>query len=236
MLCDLRAKLDAVGRRSIVLNATAALLVVTGGAAVAVTLGDDGGRPVAAVVPDSAPEPPVAVPTTTATPAAAATPTGTARSEKRTPVPPVAAPTRLSIPSIGVDDSLITVGLTEDGKIEVPQGKQFDKPAWLRTGPRPGQIGPAVIEGHVDSFKGPSVFHRLAGIKRGQEAQVERQDGSTVTFVVYDVRSFPKDEFPTAAVYGISPGPELRLLTCGGEFDRAAKRYLNNIVVFARAK
>jgi LPXTG-site transpeptidase (sortase) family protein len=117
----------------------------------------------------------------------------------------------------------------------VPQpGPDYDKAAWFDGSPRPGDVGPAVIEGHVDSAKnGPSVFYSLGEIAAGDRIDVARADGTTVTFQVDEVRVVPKDDFPTLEVYGNTDGPELRLITCGGPFDSSAGHYEDNVVVFA---
>ena len=141
----------------------------------------------------------------------------------------------VSIPAIDVRSDLITVGLNPDGTLEVPQpGPDYDKAAWFRDSPRPGDVGPAVIEGHVDSAaNGPSVFYRLGDLAPGDRIDVGREDGTVASFVVDEVRVFPKDDFPTLAVYGNTERPELRLITCGGPFDRSVRSYLDNVVVFA---
>ena len=141
----------------------------------------------------------------------------------------------MSIPAIGVTSELITLGLNTDGTLAVPQpGPDYDKAAWFDGSPRPGDIGPAVIEGHVDSAEnGPSVFYRLGDLAVGDRVDVTRADGTTVAFVVDEVRVVPKDDFPTLDVYGNTDGPELRLITCGGPFDSAAGSYEDNVVVFA---
>ncbi len=129
---------------------------------------------------------------------------------------------------------LITVGLNRDGALEVPQpGPDYDKAAWFDGSPRPGAVGPAVIEGHVDSAaNGPSVFYALGELVAGDRIEVTRADGSVVAFVVDEVRIVPKDDFPTFAVYGNTEGPELRLITCGGPFDRRTGHYRDNIIVY----
>ena len=154
-----------------------------------------------------------------------------------TPAPaPAALPASLSIPAIDVESELITLGANPDGTLQVPQpGPDYDKAAWFDGSPRPGDVGPAVIEGHVDSAKnGPSVFYSLGELASGDRVDVRRADGTTVVFEVYDVRVVPKDDFPTLEVYGNTEGPELRLITCGGPFDSTAGRYVDNVVVFAR--
>ncbi|MDP9430478.1 MAG: class F sortase [Actinomycetota bacterium] len=158
------------------------------------------------------------------------------------PAPPpaatgsVAVPVSIRVPAIDVESDLITVGLNPDGTLEVPQpGPDYDKAAWFRDSPRPGEVGPAVIEGHVDSAaNGPSVFYELGNLAPGDRAEVTREDGTVATFEVYDIRVVPKDDFPTLEVYGNTEGPELRLITCGGPFDSSAGSYIDNVVVFAR--
>ncbi len=158
----------------------------------------------------------------------------TAAAEDPAAAVPQPLPVALTVPAIDVSSDLITVGLRADGTLEVPEGPDYDKAAWFEESPRPGAVGPAVLEGHVDSAEnGPSVFYRLGDLRVGDEIAVTRDDGSTVTFRVDDVRSYPKDDFPTLDVYGNTTGPELRLITCGGEFDRAAGHYVDNTVVFA---
>jgi LPXTG-site transpeptidase (sortase) family protein len=150
--------------------------------------------------------------------------------------PPAALPASVSIPAIGVRSDLITLGLNADGTLAVPEpGPDYDKAAWFDGSPRPGDIGPAVIEGHVDSAaNGPSVFYGLGDLAVGDRVDVTRDDGSVVPFEIYDIRVVPKDDFPTLDVYGNTDGPELRLITCGGPFDSTAGSYVDNVVVFAR--
>ena len=142
-------------------------------------------------------------------------------------------PSGLRIPAIEVEASTIPLGLRADGSIEVPQ--DYDETGWWRDGPEPGEIGPAVILGHVDSQTGPAVFHRLDSLSVGDPIHIDRIDGSTVTYLVERVEQHAKSAFPTDAVYGSTDEPVLRLVTCGGEFDRSARSYRDNIVVFARA-
>ena len=97
----------------------------------------------------------------------------------------------------------------------------------------PGDRGPAVVAGHVDSVAGPAVFYRLRELRPGDEVVVDLSDGRTVTFRVTGSLQVPKDAFPTEEVYGPTPDAELRLITCGGEFDRSVRSYEDNTVVFA---
>ncbi|PVZ04281.1 class F sortase [Actinomycetospora cinnamomea] len=147
--------------------------------------------------------------------------------------PPVA----LRIPAIGVDSPVGRVGLNPDRTMEVPaEGSPgYDHAAWYRHSVTPGRRGPSVIIGHVDSAaRGPSVFYELGRLRAGDRAAVTRADGVTVTYEVVEVSVFAKDAFPTDRVYGPTPGAELRLITCGGGFDRSAGSYRDNTVVFAR--
>ncbi len=140
-------------------------------------------------------------------------------------------PVTVRIPSIGVETSLEALEVDSAGALEPPT--RAEQAGWYAKGVAPGDAGPAVIAGHVDSKTGPGVFYRLPELRPGAEVQVEREDGSTLTFVVNSTYSTEKTAFPTAAVYAPTPLSELRLVTCGGEFDRAARSYRDNVVVFA---
>jgi len=143
-----------------------------------------------------------------------------------------APPVRLVIPAIGVATLLVRLGLEADGAMAVPD--DFGRAGWFAEGPPPGQLGPAVIAGHVDSRTGPAVFYRLRDLRAGNAVLVERADGTRLRFVVERAQSFPKAGFPTAAVFGPVPSAALRLVTCTGDFDRARGSYRDNLVVFAR--
>ena len=144
---------------------------------------------------------------------------------------PVAAPVSLTIPLIGVRTNLITLGLTSTGELQVPTS--WTVAGWYTGSPRPGAIGSAIIVGHVDSVKGPAVFFRLGKLTHGDKVYVNRADGTIVEFQVTSVQNYPKDHFPTQAVYGPVPDAELRLITCGGAWDPATGHYVRNIVVYA---
>jgi hypothetical protein len=147
--------------------------------------------------------------------------------------PVVARPVSLVIPAIGVRTALIRLGTTASGGLQVPPTTAVA--GWYDQSPRPGEIGSAVIAGHVDSFRGPGVFFRLRRLHPADRVYVRRADGSLVAFRVTAVRQYAKDRFPTAAVYGPVPDAQLRLITCGGTFDPALRSYLSNVVVFAVA-
>jgi hypothetical protein len=140
-------------------------------------------------------------------------------------------PVRLLIPAIGVDTALQQLRLSSDGSLQAPSAWQVA--GWYAGGIRPGQPGPAVIAGHVDSLYGPAVFFRLRQLHHGDQVIVKRQDRQTLVFLVDAVDHFPKDNFPTELVYGPTPLPELRLITCGGDFDPHTMSYLDNLVVSA---
>ncbi len=151
------------------------------------------------------------------------------------PLLPRAVPISLDIPAIGVHTSLMKLGLNKDGTIAVPPLGAAVPAGWYRYLSSPGERGPAVILGHVDSRReGPAVFYRLGDLKPGDRFTIKRSDGWTTTFTVWRIGVYAKTEFPSEAVYGPVPGPEVRLVTCGGPFDRSVHHYRDNIVVFAR--
>ena len=141
-------------------------------------------------------------------------------------------PAVIRIPRLGVEASIIPLGLQDDGSIEIPEDPE--QAGWWLGGPEPGETGPAVILGHVDSQEeGPAVFFDLRYMKAGDEIHIDRVDGSTVSYVVDFLESHNKDEFPTDAVYGPTEEPTLRLVTCGGDFDFGVRTYEENVIVFA---
>ena len=146
---------------------------------------------------------------------------------------PVAAPVSLTIPLIGVQTNLMTLGLKSDGELQVPPLSSASVAGWYTGSPRPGAIGSAIIVGHVDTKSRPAVFFRLNTLTRGDKIYVKRADGTVAEFRVTSVEQYPKDHFPTQAVYGAVPDPELRLITCGGAWDPATHHYVLNIVVYA---
>jgi len=144
------------------------------------------------------------------------------------------APVRLEIARIGVSTGLQRLGKDGHGAVEVPSGPhQWDTAGWYAAGTRPGDPGSAVILGHVDSKRGPAVFYRLRELRRGDLVEVTRADGSRVRFAVQRTEEYPKARFPTADVYYPTLTPALRLVTCGGAFDRDLGHYVDNVIVFA---
>ncbi|WP_440695745.1 class F sortase [Clavibacter nebraskensis] len=142
-----------------------------------------------------------------------------------------AVPTRVAIPAIDLDQPLIDLGIAPDGRMEVPV--DFDDVGWFTGGGRPGGRGPTVIAAHVDSRVGPAAFARLAELGVGDEVTVQDVDGGTTRYAVTEVADFAKADFPTARVFGAQPADQLRLITCGGVFDRSVGHYEDNRVVFA---
>lgn len=212
-------------RRRLAVSAAVAVLVLGGVGAIA------GGL----AAQRSAPHPTAAAerPTHTATkqPEAASPASG----HPDTKTLPASAPTSVSIPAIDVKSSMLTTGQNPDGSIEVPQmGPDYDKAAWYKGSPSPGQVGPSVILGHIDSAKkGPSVFFRLGALEPGDTTSVTRADGTVAVFTVDRVEQYPKSEFPTLKVYGNTGNAQLRLITCGGAFNDREGSYVDDTVVYA---
>lgn len=192
--------------------------------------------------PDAASRLPREVASSASTASPAASPPG----PSGTPSPPVAAPSattpdypdgivpaRVVIPAIGVDAPLTDepLGLVSSTEMEVPADP--DRAGWFGLSRRPGEIGPAVIAGHVDSRTGPAVFYRLRDLSPGDRIAVADADGESLVFVVDELGRYPKDALPDR-VFGFGePRPELRLITCGGAFDRDTGHYRDNVVVYA---
>ncbi|MDG4805356.1 class F sortase [Micromonospora sp. WMMD1120] len=139
-------------------------------------------------------------------------------------------PTRVRVPRIDVDTALTVLGLDRAGALVPP--RDFATAGWYGGGPAPGDTGPAVLAGHLDSRRGPAVFARLGELRPGDRVEVWR-GGQLLSFRVTGSLRTRKDSFPTALVYGPTPGAELRLVTCGGDFDRRRGHYRDNVVVFA---
>lgn len=139
----------------------------------------------------------------------------------------IAPPTRLVIPAIGVDTLIVPLGRAPDGSAQVPSGTTYTS-----LGPRPRQLGPAVIFGHIDSYTGPGVFFRLRSLLPGDDIMVQAGP-RLLRFEVWKLAAYPKDHFATAQVFGPTPVPELCLITCGGPFDTSIGHYEDNVVVFA---
>jgi sortase family protein len=143
-------------------------------------------------------------------------------------------PVSVNIPAIGVSSKLLHLGLNSDGTMQVPSlTTSADVAAWYKYSATPGQIGASVIEGHVDSYRGPAVFFRLGALRPGDAIDVTLADGVTAIFRVTGVREYLKSNFPAKSIYGTAGYAALRLITCGGTFDYATGHYLSSTVVFA---
>jgi Sortase domain len=143
-------------------------------------------------------------------------------------------PVSVDIPAIGVHSRLLHLGTGAAGAIQVPSvDTQASLAAWYKYSATPGQIGTSVIEGHVDSYRGPAVFFRLGALRPGNIIKVTLADGITAIFRVTGVRQYVKSRFPAAAIYRTPGYAALRLITCGGVFDYATRNYLSSVVVFA---
>jgi sortase (surface protein transpeptidase) len=173
-----------------------------------------------------------AEPTTSTRPAPTSPDRSAVRDRIRGPVLPESDPVALSIPRIGVRSSLVHLGLDAAGAMEVPRDPSLA--GWFSQGAAPGALGPAIIAGHVTWDGAPAVFHRLGALRRGDSVAIKREDGKTAVFTVSRVDRFPKSKFPSRAVYGAIDHAGLRLITCGGTYDAARHRYLDNVVVFAK--
>lgn len=144
-------------------------------------------------------------------------------------------PVHLSIPVSGVDTTFVEpLGVDASQEVQVPDN--YEEVGWYKYGPTPGELGPAVILGHVDSYLGPAVFYSLGTLKEGDEIYVDREDGTTATFVVTHSERVPQSDFPTERVYGPIDFAGLRLVTCTGTYNRGIQRYSHNLIVYATLK
>ena len=144
-----------------------------------------------------------------------------------------ATPMKVTVPSISADSSLVPTGILPDGELEVPPLSQPLQASWYDESPTPGQPGPAVVLGHINGNGKPGIFADLDKVKAGEDIMIDRADGQTAVFTVDHVDTVPKSNFPTADVYNDTPDSQIRLITCGGDLDRAARSYLSNVIVYA---
>ncbi|MEU5906160.1 class F sortase [Micromonospora sp. NPDC047467] len=152
---------------------------------------------------------------------------------KKFPVLSASRPTSLAIHTIDLQAPVHDVGIASDGTIAVPDAGRAQEAGWYDQGPTPGQYGPAVIVGHVDTTSGPAVFHQLGELRSGDEIEVTRSDNSVAVFEVDSVERFDKERLPVDEVYGDFSRPGLRLITCGGRWVGGHTGYSDNVVVFA---
>jgi hypothetical protein len=147
------------------------------------------------------------------------------------PLPP-SVPTSVRIPSIKVNAPLLGLRLNGDGHLDTPPVSKPNQAGWYRNGPSPGSPGNAIMAGHADTRSGPAVFYRLGLLRPGDKVEVVRQDRRTAVFTIDAVRIYPRTDFPDTDVYGPTERPELRIITCGGKYDKKSG-YSDNVVVFA---
>ncbi|MFS4097399.1 class F sortase [Streptomyces sp. AF1A] len=162
--------------------------------------------------------------------ASAATPDGPRESGDALPR---SEPTRLIIPKIGVDAPFTDLTIGPTGQLQPPPAADTNLVGWYAKGASPGEQGTAIIAGHVDTAVSAAVFAGLDQLERGDRFSVERADGRTANFVVDSAETFAKDDFPSNLVYADASRPEVRLITCAGDYDRTVKDYTDNLVVFA---
>ncbi|MFE0700510.1 class F sortase [Streptomyces sp. NPDC058872] len=166
--------------------------------------------------------------------AAVGRPLGPALPPAHAPIAP-AAPRRVELPSLGISAPVVARGLDGAGAVDPPPYEMPRTVGWFGSGTRPGAAGAALLVGHVDTETRPAVFHDLSAVRPGAKVRVTRTDGTVAEFTVDDVRTFPRDRFDPAKAYGphAPHRAELRLITCGGAFDRATGTYAANVVVSA---
>ncbi|GLY78199.1 class F sortase [Actinoallomurus iriomotensis] len=199
------------GRRSNILVA-GGMVVVVGAGVTMIVVGSNGGGP---------PQPPKAKSVTAPEPVVKARPMNRA------------LPVRITIPRIHVNAPIEALGQNADGTVEVPTLTRPNLAGWYKYGPTPGQKGAAVVLGHVDAHRHQAVFFRLGSLHRGDRIHVTRAGGSVATFTVDSVVPVAKDRFPTQSVYGKTRYAALRVVTCGGKYDKKTMHYLGNIIVYA---
>ncbi|MEI5011499.1 class F sortase [Streptomyces sp. PmtA] len=171
---------------------------------------------------------------TTGDVAAVGRPLGVPLPPAREPLAPV-GPTKVDIPSIGVSAPVVARGLDTTGAVEPPPFAMPDTVGWFGTGTRPGAEGAALFVGHVDTRTEPAVFYGLSSARPGETVRVTRTDGSVAVFTIEDVQVVSRERFDARKVYGAQrPGrAELRLITCGGTYDKKTSSYTANVVVSA---
>lgn len=165
-------------------------------------------------------------------PAASSSPQST-NAQSGPPVLAKSEPLQVRVPSVGIDAKVETVGRKDDGTMETPPLDQSIA-GWYKLGPTPGELGPSIIVGHVDTYEGPAIFYRLKDIKPKEIIEVSRADGSLVKFEVTELQQFEQNNFPTDKVYGNIDHAGIRLITCGGVFNKDTQRYSHNTVVFGK--
>ncbi|MGI5484829.1 class F sortase [Streptomyces lavendofoliae] len=180
--------------------------------------------------------PPLPTPAPVVSQRATSAPKADSRTTAASPSLPRSAPTRLLIPRIGVDAPFTDLAIGPSGRLDAPPPDETNLVGWFAKGPSPGERGTAIVAGHLDTTTAPAVFASLSTLSPGSDINIIRKDGTTASFVVDDIDNFPQDKFPDDLVYADTPDAQLRLITCGGIYDRSKKRYTENTVVFAHLK
>ncbi|MDN3022617.1 class F sortase [Streptomyces sp. S.PB5] len=146
-----------------------------------------------------------------------------------------ALPQRIDIPGLGVQAPVVARGLDREGAVDAPPYDQAGVVGWYAAGVRPGAAGTALMVGHVDTETRPAVFYKLSMVKPGETVRVIRDDGRVAEFTVDDVEVVTREHFDARQAYGPRERgrAELRLITCGGTFDRASRSYTANVIVSA---
>ncbi|MEU2601963.1 class F sortase [Streptomyces hirsutus] len=170
---------------------------------------------------------------TASSPVAIPTASGSAKARPAGKHLPRSAPTRLRIPDIDVDAPFIDLAVTASGELEAPPPADTNLVGWFADGASPGERGASIIAGHVDTKTSAAVFARLSELEKGDRFEVKRADGREAEFVVDHAESFAKNDFPDERVYADTDDAQVRLITCAGDYDRKAKDYTENLVVFA---
>ena len=176
---------------------------------------------------------PKAGPSATGSSATAPSATGPSRARPAGPVLPRSKPVRLLIPEISVDAPFTDLAIGAKGQLQPPPAADTNLVGWYAKGVSPGERGTSIIAGHVDTKTSAAVFARLGQLDEGDVFHVRRADGRKASFEVDALETFAKDEFPSKRVYGDTDRSEVRLITCAGDYDRKAKDYTDNLVVFA---
>ncbi|MCX4770030.1 class F sortase [Streptomyces sp. NBC_01260] len=187
--------------------------------------------PPAAAAPAAPPAAPAAPPAAPAAPPAAVIPKQAAPSAS--PALPRSEPKRLKIPAIAVDAPFTPLSIGASGRLDAPPTGDRNLVGWFKDGATPGERGAAIVAGHVDTTTGPAVFLQLRFLQPGATVDITRTNGSVATFKVDSVETFSKANFPDKRVYADTSDAQLRLITCGGNYDKKAKDYEDNVVVFA---
>ncbi|GAA1533622.1 class F sortase [Streptomyces albidochromogenes] len=157
------------------------------------------------------------------------------------PLPPAhapvegAAPRHVTVPSIGITAPVVPRGLDASGAVDPPPYHQPSKVGWYEDGTKPGARGVALLVGHVDTESKPAVFYGLSAARPGEKVRLARAGGESLEFTIDDIQVFTRERFDPRKVYGPreSDRAELRLITCGGTYDKKARTYTANVVVSA---